>query len=146
MILHETGHVVAAKIIGLKVYQVGFQWHPYPHLFVAATWPRTEVERLVYLFSGPLVTASIFFIMLFYDFFGFKHIYHAFAIQLIIESNPFYSDFTIAAITKSRQEDIKSTSIHSSKMRLSDYLFSYKWYIHFSIWTFFIIVLLKSHY
>lgn len=145
MILHETGHILAAKILGLKVYQVGFQWHPYPHLFVAAAWPRTETEKLIYLFSGPFVTANLFFIAFFFDFFGFKHIYYAFAIQLIVEANPFYSDFTIAAITKSKPKDTNATSIHLSQMPLSDYLFSFKWYVHFSIWTFFIIVLLKSY-
>ena len=145
MILHEVGHVIAAKILDLEVYQVGVCWKPYPHFFVAAEWPQTEKQRLIYLFSGSLVTVILFILASLFHFFYMRSLYHAFAIQLLIETNPFYSDFTIASITKSKLNDPHQHQLTNSlyQDQLSTYLFSRKWYIHFIIWAILLILLIK---
>lgn len=138
MIFHESGHVISAKIMGLDIQKISFQLKPYPHFFVAIEWPRMEKQRLIYLFSGSFVTVTLFIIAFLFHFFGIKNLYHAFVVQLILESNPFYSDITIAAVTKTKF-DYTNTNKQKSysdlyQEKFSNYQFSYKWYIHFTAW------------
>lgn len=146
MFLHELGHVLFAKLLGLKVYKVGFQWSPYPHFFVAADWPKQQLKRLIYLFSGSLITVTLFFISYCVNWLENSAIYYAFAIQLIIELNPFYSDFTIAAVTSNEFEaNMNKSYADLYKERFAHYQFSYRWYIHFALWVIFILMLVKNN-
>lgn len=144
MILHELGHVITAKLLGLKVYAVGIQWKPYPHFFVAAEWPKKQSKRLIYLFSGTFITLLLFISCYSVGWFGKQYIYYAFVAQLIIESNPFYSDFTIAVITHNKF-DASITKSYATlyKERFLAYQFSYQWYLHFICWIILILILVK---
>ena len=51
LFLHELGHVISAKILGLKIKKISFLFNPYPHFFVAVSWPNNNKERMIYLFS-----------------------------------------------------------------------------------------------
>lgn len=145
MILHESGHVISAKIMGLDIQKISFQFKPYPHFFVAIEWPKLEKQRLIYLFSGSFITIFLFIVALSFHFFGIRNVYYAFVFQLILESNPFYSDITIAAATKNKLDYTNTQKPYADlyQEQFSSYQFSYRWYIHFTIWIAFILFLTK---
>ncbi len=145
MILHELGHVISAKLLGLQVYQVGIQWRPYPHFFVAAEWPKAQYKRLIYLFSGTFITVMLLAATYLLGWLDKQYVYYAFVIQLVIESNPFYSDFTIAAVTSNEFDYTTNTKSYADlyKERFMHYQFSYRWYVHFIGWVILILVLIK---
>lgn len=145
MISHESGHVISAKIMGLDIQKISFQLKPYPHFFVAIEWPRMEKQRLIYLFSGSFVTITLFITAFLFHFFGIKNLYCAFVVQLVLEFNPFYSDITIAAVTKTKFDYTNKEKSYSDlyQEQFSNYQFSYKWYIHFTAWIAFILFSIK---
>lgn len=142
IILHELGHIISAKALKLKIQKIGFQIMPYPSFFVAIKWPTKEIEKYIYLFSGTFITVSLFVIAYIYNFLNNKYLFFAFIIQLINESNPFYSDFVIAISHKIKiDENYKKSLADFNKEQLSKYLFSPKWYIHLLLWALIIILL-----
>lgn len=143
MLLHELGHILAAKVVGLNVNKVGFQSKPYPHFYVAAQWPRNRRERYIYLLSGMAVTLIFFATCLFFDMFYWDSLYIAFAIQISLETNPFYSDITILLVTnQSKLRYGKGYGFNYTRL-FADFQFSNLWYIHFALWTFLILFLIK---
>ena len=145
IIFHESGHVISAKIMGLNIQKISFQLKPYPHFFVAIEWPRMEKQRIIYLFSGSFTTITLFITAFLFHFFGIKTLYNAFVVQLVLESNPFYSDITIAAITKKKFDYTNKQKSYSDlyQEQFLNYQFSYKWYIHFTAWIAFIFFSIK---
>ena len=143
LFLPELGHVVSAKILGLKIKNISFLFKPYPHIYVAVSWPKNNKERMVYLFSGVFVTLSLFSLSLYHNFFNFKALYIAFIIQIIIESNPFYSDYTIAIMFNDKKIKYGKNYGINYAQHFSKYQFSSKWYLHFIICTLLIILLIK---
>jgi len=146
MFLHELGHVLAAKYLGLSIRKIGFQMKPYPHFFVAASWPKTSRDKYIYLFSGIFITTFLFLISLSLNFFSLLGLYIAFVIQIAIETNPFYSDITIAIVSNSKKIRYGKTYAADYKKQFADYQFSKYWYIHFVFWTILIISLIKLNY
>jgi len=143
IILHEFGHVIAAKILKLEIQKIGFKIKPFPSFFVAVKWPTKEIEKYIYLFSGTFVTVILFITAFIFNFGDNKYLYSAFIIQLINETNPLYSDFTIAIVNKQikNYENFKKSHADYYKEQFSKYLFSTKWYIHFVLWTLIIFLL-----
>lgn len=138
IILHETGHVIAAKTLGLTVQKVGFSMKPYPHFFVSVVWPQNNRQKSIYLFAGFATYILLFSIALSLKFFSTPFVYYAFFVQAAIELNPFYSDFTIARVTsdlgyikKNRHRPMGQVY----KEMHQQYLFTARWYIHFVIWV-----------
>lgn len=126
-VLHELGHVAAAKALNLRIFKVGALLRPFPHLFVAVGYPKVFWKKFIYLMAGSAVTLSLLLIcFLSGQLVLLKWLSLAFAYQIIMETNPFYSDFTII------------TGIPTD-----DYLFTKKWYIHFFAWMCIIIVIIK---
>ncbi|MDV3566844.1 hypothetical protein CMT56_15740 [Elizabethkingia anophelis] len=146
MFLHELGHVIAAKYLSLHVKKVGFQMKPYPHFYVAASWPRTIRAKNIYLFAGSFVTICLFILFFCFNFFFLKSLLIAFIIQICLETNPLYSDITIAVVSASKKIRYgKSYGIDYAR-EYSNYKFSIRWYIHFILWTALIILLIKLYY
>lgn len=146
MFLHELGHILAAKYLGLDIKKIGFQTKPYPHFFVAASWPRTNKEKNTYLFAGIIITFSLFLISLGFNFFNLKSLLIAFIIQIAIETNPFYSDITISVVSNSKKVKYSKSYGVDYKKEFSNYQFTKNWYIHFILWTLLIILLIKLYY
>jgi len=142
LILHEFGHIIVAMILNLPIHNIGFRLRPYPHFFVTIKWPRKRLYAYIYLFSGTLVTLILFFVSIINNFFSFSFLYWCFVIQLIIETNPFYSDFTIASITNTVKKKTKSYVFDYQKI-FKEYQYTPKWYIHFISWGIIIILLIK---
>lgn len=140
---HELGHVVSARILNLSIQRVGFQYKPYPHFFVAVKWPRTKFKRYIYLFSGSIIAILLFIVALYNHFFEITILYWSFIIQIAIETNPFYSDFTIAFVRNNRlNKEVKSYA-ENYKVQFKKYQYTVKWYIHFIIWTTIIVLLIR---
>lgn len=140
---HEIGHAIAAKIVGLSISQYGFKLKPYPHFYISIVWPKTKVQKYTYLFSGFTMSCILFLLSWSFSFWNCQYLIIAFIIHLTIETNPFFSDFTTAILDAyARKEKI---GIHNKdyKKHLSNYQFSSIWYIHFLIWTIFVITLIK---
>lgn len=115
--LHELGHVAVAKWYGLALQKVGFTLVPTPHVFVEVDMPKRDQEKYLFLLAGTLTTLLFCGLAYFLGWFQYLFIAFAFAFQIIVETNPFYSDFTII-----------------TGLERDEYLFSSKWYIHFMLW------------
>lgn len=143
-ILHELGHIVTAKILKLQIFNIGFLFKPFPHIYVAIKWPKNHWHKYIYLFSGTFITLCLFFISLYFDFFDNKYLYWAFMIQFIIELNPFYSDFTIAFVSKKKYSEKQMKSYANNyNTQFKKHQFSFNWYIHFVLWTLIIFTFIK---
>ena len=142
LILHELGHIVAAKIMNLEIKKIGFSLKPYPHAFVAVEWTREKLKRYIYLFSGSTVTLLLFFVSYNFKFFELQQLLYAFIVQFIFETNPFFSDFTIAIVTNIAEKQKITIDEHYYQKVYAKYAFSLGWYAHFTIWTILIYVLI----
>ena len=143
LFIHELGHITMAKILGLPIQRIGFQLRPYPHFYVSVKWPRVNWEKYLYLFSGTFITVSLFCISIYNEFFHLTQLYWAFVIQLIIETNPFYSDFTIAIVSRNKPNNKVKSYAENYKLQFEKYKFTLKWYVHFIIWAIIILSLTK---
>lgn len=142
LVLHELGHILAAKILKLEIKKVGLSLKPYPHAFVAIEWTKVNFKRYIYLFSGFAVTVVLFCASLVFNFFELQCLLYAFIIQFIFETNPFFSDFTIAIATNIAEKKKICIDENYYKRVYAKYAFNLYWYFHFSIWIGFIYLLL----
>ncbi|MEM1324063.1 MAG: hypothetical protein AAGG75_27625 [Bacteroidota bacterium] len=143
--VHELGHIVSAKLLQMPIKKVGFTTVPFPHVFVSVNWPREKNKRTLYLMSGFATTLSIFAIVLLFGV-DFKPLLIALCIQMIIETNPIYSDFIIINMFDKVSSEVRSTRQPYKavyKKVYNKYLFSPKWYIHFAIWFVLIITFIN---
>jgi len=140
LILHECAHVIAAIVMRLKVVQCGLKTSPLPHLFVAIEPTLIEYKKYIFLFAGVGLSVILFIISIYYRFWNINSIYWGFAIQLIVETNPFYSDFTIAINDK--QGSNNPDNIPETRYQ-RDCHYSRVWYFHFLFWTILILFLVK---
>ncbi len=154
LVLHEVGHIIAAKTLHLSIEKVGFSWKPVPRMFVSIIDNNIPTnKRLIYLLSGTLMTSFLF--LIFYIFKKPIHcLYYAFAYQLVVETNPFYSDFVVAIISYKHRKEFRAEFFKSkySKQPVTEdninlykekHMFSLAWYVHFLIWSALIIILLS---
>jgi len=144
---HELGHIACAKLLNLKIKDVGFTLFPYPHVYVAVRWPRGERKRLIYLFSGFVVYLIIFTICWLNGFFGSQALFYALGFQALIETNPVYSDFVIAQTMNNTWKKVKKQGKSYKKAAqssLKNHLFSSRWYVHFSAWTLLILLFVNQ--
>jgi len=145
MIVHEVGHVIAAKSMGIPIQKIGASLSPYPHLYVSVSWPRSKLKKYTYLFAGMALTWLIFATVQITAFWGIKSLHYGLIIQIIVEMNPFHSDIIIAIV--SNRKSFKKASYQDFKTiyktELEAYHFSTLWYLHYSLWMFVIILLIK---
>lgn len=143
IVFHELGHIASAKILKLSIQKIGFQLKPYPHFYVAIQWPKTKLQKYIYLFSGTFITLCLLSFSFYHDFFGLTFLYWAFVVQLAIEINPFYSDFTIAVVSNNTLNKAVKSYAENYNIQFKEYQFTLKWYAHFILWTLIIITLIK---
>jgi hypothetical protein len=146
---HELSHIVTAKSLKIKVYKVGFDFKPYPHFYV---WPslehfdyRKKNNIYYFIFSGTFSTILFFIFLLIFSFFHLKFLYYGICIQLTIETNPFFSDFTIAITSMFYgKSDFKNISKNQNYLN-NQYIFTKYWYIHFFLWMVLIVVFFSKN-
>lgn len=155
ILLHEVGHVIAAKALNLTIERIGFSIKPVPRFYVSIIDNNIPAnKRLIYLLSGNLSTLLLFLVFLFSGI-GSKSLYYAFSFQLVVETNPFYSDYVIAFISYIYRKDFRAFHIkrkynaeaQASAFSIEDfknqYMFGKQWYLHFILWSVLIIFLLS---
>lgn len=143
--IHELGHIAAAKALNLYLQKVGFSMKPFPHVFVNVAWPKKKKERTVYLMSGFITIVTLLILALLFDITS-KPLLIAFGIQLVIETNPVYSDFVIINLTEKVSAEIaRSRQPYKTVYQriYSDYLYSPAWYVHFILWVVFIVLIVQ---
>ncbi len=143
IVFHELGHITFAKLLNLSIQKIGFQLKPYPHFFVAVKWPKNRLKKFIYLFSGTFFTLVLFIVSIYNRFFELPILYWAFFIQFTIETNPFYSDFTIAFVSNNKLNKGVKSYAENYKVQFQKYQYSFRWYFHFIIWTSIIISFIK---
>lgn len=116
---HELGHFLSAKILGLTVSKVGISLVPIFHPYVEVENVPNRSAKLFFLFSGPLMTLVLFFICLYFGILTYLPLFYAFVFLLIIEYNPYHSDFTISM-------DIAPTLSYRER--------GYFWYSYLLVW------------
>lgn len=136
ILLHELGHVAAAKLLGIPIDRVGVSAFPVPHFYVAIQWPRATRDRNIYLLAGFLVYLIILLFCLINGFFDSRALIIALGIQAIIETNPIYSDFIIIKVIEEVYQKIRGRRNYRTIFRevYDKYLFSKGWYLHFGVW------------
>ncbi len=143
--IHELGHIAAAKVLNLYLQKVGFSMTPFPHVFVNVAWPKKKIERTVYLMSGFITIITLLLLALLFGMTS-KPLLIAFGIQLVIETNPVYSDFVIINLTEKVSAEIaRSRQPYKTVYQriYSNYLYSPAWYIHFVLWVVFIVLIVQ---
>lgn len=136
--LHELGHVLAAYALGLKVYGVRLGKGPVPHVFVETAYTGNRRKRAIFYMAGPAMSCLLFAGLLLTPLRDAFLIY-AFVLTLIIESNPFFSDFTMLLIGNKMQH----TSERNPERVWNDFLFGKIWYLWFLAWSAYIFLLLR---
>ncbi|MDC1105649.1 hypothetical protein OAT16_03025 [Prolixibacteraceae bacterium] len=144
MLLHELGHVISARILGLPIIDFGLKWKPYPHLYVSTQRPSNDIQRFIYLSAGIVSTLLWGGIVWGSGLLIIPYIMWGFILELALETNPFYSDFTIAMIgIKIRKKGLINPHESEYNQIIKDQQFSLQWYIHFTLWTILIVSLIK---
>lgn len=126
MVLHELGHIVCAFIVRLKIKKAGFSSKPYFHPYVEVEANGNHFQYLLFMLSGISSTLLLFMISWIAGVLSCKQVYMGFALQFLLETNPYYSDFTLL--------------FDSSRK------YSVRWYIHFIVWFLLIVFLCNPTY
>ncbi len=155
MTIHELSHIFMAKACGMKINKVGFAFKPLPHVYVSVIEGGASVlKRAFFMLCGNATTIIIFVIGIL-NFNISKVIYYAFAFQIIIEMNPFYSDYSLLISYLKANSKLKSIFLqnrkHPTKEEINitykkvnqEHLYSKEWYLHLFVWSLIIILLLS---
>lgn len=117
-IMHELGHVIIALFLRLRIASVGIAAYPYPHPFVKVAHTDERWKRYLFFYAGAGMTLLLFILAFFTGILDYRMIYFAFAIELIIEFNPFYSDFLLVNAKSHHDYYVLNTSFKGNKKYL----------------------------
>jgi hypothetical protein len=112
-LVHELGHVAAAVLGGISIRNVGAALLPVPHVYVQVGEISTAGREHLFFLSGPLVVIAVLAGGWAAGVLVVPSLYLAGAARLLLDGNPFFSDFT--------------------KM-IDDYRYTAAWYAHLAIW------------
>lgn len=156
LFFHEMGHYISAKLMNLTVEKISFSMRPLPRFYVSVIDKGIPfTKRMLYYMSGNLVTILLFIILNFIEFKGIRLVRLVVAIQIIIETNPFFSDYSTISFWLANKQKIDKLPQHiynSTQEKdiasflghlRETYFLSPVWVIHFVIWTVCLIYLLK---
>lgn len=158
MTLHELSHIFIAKVCRIKIRNIGFNWNPLPHVYVSVFDNGLSlIKRVFFMLSGN-ITTIILFVLFVLNVDILKAIYYAFAFQIIIEMNPFYSDYSLLftflkvssklkkVFTKNKKyPTIEDVNVIYKQENLN-HLYSKEWYAHLFIWMIIIVLLLSPQF
>ncbi len=119
--LHECGHIISARILGLSVSKIGLAKSPVIHPYIEVKDVPDNYVKFIFLYSGPFVTLTLFFVSIYKEWLSYSPLYYAFVTLISVEYNPYHSDFTISGIF--------------NKEMVNRYVKNNLWYIWFLIWT-----------
>lgn len=153
---HELGHYASARAMHLTIKKVGFSMKPVPRAYVAVVDKGiTLPKRFAYLASGNAMTIITLAAVLLSGM-DLYLLTRVLAFQLLVETNPFMSDYStlffylknqklIDSIPVVIRSDVQKKKIDEmvSQMR-ENYFMSGTWFVHFLLWTILVITLLKN--
>jgi len=143
MLLHELGHVICGLVMGYKLDYIGFsRGSIFPHVAMTA-YRETRLRHSVFLLGGFLSTLTLFGLFSLRILDAPQVIFTAFFVQLAIETNPFFSDFSMLLFYHESYLSSRS-DITQLKEKIKEQWFSLKWYLHLSVWILLIVVLYRT--
>ena len=155
--MHEVGHIITAKLFKLNIEKIGFAFRPFPRFYVSIIAHKmTIIQRIIFLLSGNIVTVILFTAFIALNI-NYQILYYFFAFQIIIETNPIYSDYVVAIIsylyrneyrkyyTQVKHKGSNNENINPDKFK-EIYMFSSIWYVHFIVWGILIVILLSQYF
>jgi len=157
MAFHELAHILMAKAVNMKIDKIGFTMKPLPHVYVSAINEKASHRKnALFLMSGNAMTWMLFVVLMISGrwFEVCYPVYIAFAVQLIFEMNPFFSDYTklfcCYKYTEWLRVQLREGRAFSNKeidsrrsFVIQEYMYSRVWYIHFCCWACEAIILLS---
>lgn len=152
LLLHESGHYAFAKLQGLMIDKCGFIFKPIPHFYVSVVDRKISMrQRILFLLGGNIFVLIIFVVFLLSGGHS-KYVYYIFVYQIIVDTNPFYSDYVIAIMsyvyrnqfTKHYVESERTEEKQMNIDKLKDvYMFCPLWYLHCLLWGILIVLLVS---
>jgi membrane-associated protease RseP (regulator of RpoE activity) len=155
LLLHEIGHYISAKLQGLVVDKFSFSIKPVPHFFVSVLdYKMSMKQRILFLLGGNIIIL-IFFILFILSGISFKYLYYVFVYQIILDTNPFYSDYVVAIMSYSYKKYFHKHYLNNGLKENKEvdinklkelYMFSPLWYIHCLLWGGIIVLLFSPQF
>jgi len=152
VLMHEFGHFIAAKLQSLSVDKFGFSLKPLPHFYVSIIENNITLrQRILFLLGGNLMVLFLFTCFLLSGFDN-RYVYYILAYQIIIDTNPFYSDYVVIIISFLFRKLFKENNYSRFKNEIErlnintlkeNYMFSLTWYTHCILWGLLIILLVS---
>jgi hypothetical protein len=150
LLLHESGHYISAKLQGLVVDKFSFSIKPVPHFFVSVIDRRISMKQRIFFLIGGNIFILVTFISFILSGVSFKYLYYVFVYQIILDTNPFYSDYVVAIMSYSYKKYFRKHYLDNGfkkhkEMEINElkelYMFSPLWYIHCLVWGGIIVLL-----
>jgi hypothetical protein len=155
LFLHEVGHYISAKILHLTIKKIGVTTKPFPRVYVAVIdYGISLTKRTIYLASGNVVTILSLSAFLFFGHDSYLWV-RVLVFQILIETNPFLSDYATLFFYLKNQKCIDSIPIvirtnaqkkeveNMVKNMKENYFMSKVWLIHFGLWAILVVTFLK---
>lgn len=149
IIFHEFGHYISARVMNVRVVKVGFSVVPIPHPYVMVENLSSNLQRRIFLLAGIGMTLLLLSTSYLTGWLALSFVRLAFTIELLIETNPFYSDLTLINLDLHKQR-ILNDLVYQKKMSVTqmihanDYIFSSKWYLHVIGWLLLVHLLISE--
>lgn len=144
--IHELGHYLVLRMFDIPIYNMGISCRPMPHFFIRYKWPRNIKKHCLIIMSGSIMTIlGIVILSLTADYQLLKYAFYAYFAQIILETNPFFSDFLFASVVyRNKLHNYSDCGANGYQSKIKEYLFSNVWYIHFALWFALAVFLIKQ--
>lgn len=139
MTIHELAHVVSAKLLDKRVKKIGFSIRPFPHFFVSVNGELRGHEKRIFLLSG-VGTIAVLAIILAPLYTYSNALRTAILLQLVIDTNPFYSDVALVVYDWTTAKEREPSSLASLAPK---YHYMGAWYVHLVAWITFVVQTIK---
>lgn len=155
LFLHEIGHVIAAKLMKMPIRKFSFSMRPFPRFYVSVVDRNISlIKRIIYFLSGNFMTILLFAICVNFQTAQTDLILYIIAIQILVETNPFLSDYSSLLFYIKNRKAIDGIPVYIYNKRQEEqinllmsnlkdsYFLSRIWCVHFVLWFFLIILIL----
>jgi hypothetical protein len=142
MLLHEGGHALSATLLGYRVEGLGIAPRTYMPYISVHIQRKAYWRKIIFMISGCAVTLVLFAWAYSNTFWGLEWLFYALWLQIAIETNPFFSDFSMLLFEKDIKENAKE-DITNMQEAVKACWFTNRWYAHVMAWTLLISLLMS---